>query len=108
MLPDEKIMCHYTGFNKSCFDMVTKCKCQKWSKLTGMDPQTGKMLDHFACADQHIITLLLSNNKLQLETGAAVESFRNEVVKRHDDIKNQVLIPDYGYTDNPIKLIKKG
>ncbi len=51
-LPDEKIMCHMTGFEKSCYDMVTKCKCRKWVHWQGEHPQIkGKVVDQWDCRD---------------------------------------------------------
>lgn len=82
MLPDPKIKCHYTGFTKTCFNMVTKCSCRKWVHLLGVNPQTGKEVDVWNCADSLQHYLMIENSKMQRETGAAVESFRNEVVKR--------------------------
>lgn len=80
MLPDEKVMCHHTGFEKSCFDMVTRCKCPKWVKLTGMNPNTGQPVDQYNCADHWLPLLLVENSQQQRQTAAAVESFRNEMV----------------------------
>jgi len=50
MLPDEAIMCHETGFEKRCFDMVTKCKCRKWVRVQGRD-LNDKPVDLYDCAD---------------------------------------------------------
>lgn len=65
MLPDENIMCHHTGFEKRCFDLVTQSKCRKWRNLLGTDPQTGAQLNVWDCVDglQH---------QIQLDTGRAV------------------------------------
>jgi hypothetical protein len=46
-----------------------------------MDPNTGKEVDHWACAMAWMPTLLIENSQQQRQTGAAVESFRNDVVK---------------------------
>lgn len=81
MLPDEKVMCHHTGFDKSCFDMVTRCKCPKWVKLQGVNPNTGQEIEKYNCADHWLPLLMVENSLQQRQTGAAVESFRNEMVE---------------------------
>ena len=81
MLPDRKIRCHYTGFSKSCADMVSKHGCQKFVHLLGADPQTGNPIDKFGCSDAFMHMLTIENSKMARETGAAVESFRNEMAK---------------------------
>jgi hypothetical protein len=65
MLPDEKIMCHHTAFEKRCFDMVTQSKCRKWRNLVMTDVQTGERTNHWDCVEglQH---------QIQLDTGRAV------------------------------------
>jgi hypothetical protein len=81
MLPDKKVMCHETGFTKSCFEGVTEHLCQKWIHILGADPQTGVQIDRFGCSDRFMHMLLIENTLAQNQTGAAVESFRNEVVE---------------------------
>lgn len=81
MLPDKKIKCPYTGFSKTCFEGVTKHACPKWIHLLGMHPQTGETMDRFGCSDTFLPLLLIENSRKQAETGAAVESFRNEMVQ---------------------------
>lgn len=85
MLPDEKVMCHHAGFEKSCFDMVTKCKCRKWVQILGTNPQTGEDLSRWDCVDTLMPMLMIENSQQQRQTGAAVESFRNEMVKANEE-----------------------
>lgn len=80
MLPDKKIKCPYTGFTKTCFDGVVKHGCPKWIHVAGADPNTGKQVDHYNCADAWTPILLVENSQQQRQTAAAVESFRNLVV----------------------------
>lgn len=79
MLPDEKIGCH--RLPRKCRDGVINEHCQLWVRLQGVNPQTGQPIDHYACADAIVPYLLIENSKEQRQTAAAVESFRNEVVK---------------------------
>lgn len=81
MMPNKEVKCPYTGFSKTCFDGVTKHQCPKWIQILGAHPQTGEQLNKWGCTDTIIPFLLLENSKLQRETGAAVESFRNEMVR---------------------------
>lgn len=84
MLPDEKVMCHHTGFGKSCFDMVTRCKCRKWVQVHGANPQTGDIVNRWECVDALMPMLMIENSQQQRQTGAAVESFRNEMVRANE------------------------
>lgn len=81
MLPDEKVMCHHTGFEKLCFDMVTKCKCRKWVQILGVNPNTGEQINKWDCTDALMPLLTIENSHQQRCTGAAIESFRNEMVE---------------------------
>lgn len=81
MLPDEKIKCPYTGFKTSCFDGVVKHKCPKWINIAGTNPNTGEPVQVFDCSDRWVPALLIENSQQQRQTGAAVESFRNEMLK---------------------------
>ena len=84
-LPDEKTMCHHAGFEKSCRDMVVNCACRKWVQVRGTNPNTGEEINRFDCADAWMPILLVENAQQQRQTGAAIESFRNEVVKSNQD-----------------------
>lgn len=78
-LPDEKIMCHRTGFDKSCFDMVTRCKCRLWVKVQGMHPQTEKIIDQYDCADAWMPTLILEVASMVRQNTASTDKVANEV-----------------------------
>lgn len=81
MLPDKKVKCPYTGFTKTCFDGVVKHSCPKWIKMVGTNPNTGISIDEYNCSDAWTPILLIENSQQQRQTGAAVESFRNEMLK---------------------------
>ena len=80
-LPDKDVYCHRTGFAKTCFECVTQHRCQLWSQIMGVDPNTGQELNYWACADVLRNKLLIEGAKESRQTGAAVERFRNEMVK---------------------------
>lgn len=50
-------------------------------QIRGKHPQTGADIDEWGCSIAWTPMLLIENAKMQRETGAAVESFRNEMVK---------------------------
>lgn len=63
-------------------DMSTVChKCPWWTLLRGKHPQTGADIDEWGCAIGMLPMLLCENAKESRQTGAAVETFRNEMVK---------------------------
>lgn len=59
-------------------------KCVWYMHIRGMDPNTGKDIDHWGCAVSWMPTLLIENSQQQRSTSSAVESFRNEMVKANE------------------------
>jgi len=84
MLPDPKVKCPYTGFSKSCRAIVSKHDCPKFVKISGVNPNDGQPVDKFGCSDSFMHMLLIENSQQQRQTGAAVESFRNEMVRANN------------------------
>lgn len=62
-------------------DDCIQLKCAWFMQIRGKHPQTGQDIDEWGCTVAWTPLLLIENAKLQRETGAAVESFRNEMVK---------------------------
>lgn len=63
-------------------DMSKVChRCPLWQQVRGTDPQTGEEVDHWSCSLALMPMLMIENSQQQRQTGAAVESFRNETVK---------------------------
>ncbi len=56
--------------------------CEWYTHIIGANPQTGEQIDKFGCAVVFLPMLLIENSQQQRQTGAAVESFRNEVVRQ--------------------------
>lgn len=81
MLPDAKVKCPATGFKTSCRKIVTDHDCPKFVKISGVNPNDGQPVDKYGCIDSFLAMLLIENSQQQRSTGAAVESFRNEVVQ---------------------------
>ena len=65
------------------FDPCKQLDCAWFVKLAGTDPNTGKPVDEFGCAVAWMPMLLIENAQQSRQTGAAVESFRNEMVKQN-------------------------
>lgn len=72
---------------KECIQM----QCAWFSQLRGNNPNTGKEVDEWGCAVAWLPVLLVENSQQQRQTGAAVESFRNEMVQANT-VSHQVLI----------------
>lgn len=81
MMPDPKIRCPATAFARSCREIIAECECPKFVSIKGCDPQTGAVVDRHGCVDSFLPLLLVENAQMSRQTGAAVESFRNEVSK---------------------------
>lgn len=93
-IPDKEVMCHHTGFKRSCHDMVVKCHCPLWLMIAGANPNTGEPINGYGCADMLMPLLMIENSQQQRQTGAAVERTRNEIVRAADDsIRMQGGIP---------------
>ena len=75
-------------------------QCSWFTQIRGMNPNTGEPVDEWGCAITWMPMLLIENSQQQRSTGAAVESFRNEVVKGNRENQqlytqsiNQGIIP---------------
>jgi hypothetical protein len=67
-------------------------QCEWFTHVLGNDPQTGKPLDHWNCAVQWLPMLLIDGTQQGRQTGAAIESFRNEMVRANKEINTNSLI----------------
>jgi hypothetical protein len=92
-LPDEKLRCHHTGFKQSCRELVASGKCGRWMQIHGHNPSTGVPVNRYDCVDNWTPLLLIENSQMQRQTGAAVESFRNEVVRAAENTLSGGSVP---------------
>jgi len=60
-------------------------QCAWIAQVRGMNPNTGEEIDEWKCAVSWLPLLTIENSQQQRQTGAAVESFRNEVVKANEE-----------------------
>ncbi len=56
-------------------------KCMMWTQLRGSNPQTGVEVDEYDCAIKWLPILLIEGAKETRQGAAAIESFRNEMVR---------------------------
>jgi hypothetical protein len=61
-------------------------RCELFVKVVGAHPQTGEHMDKWKCAIAWMPLLTIENSNMQRQTGAAIESFRNEVVKASERV----------------------
>lgn len=66
-------------------------RCAWFVKLAGQNPTTGEQIDEQGCAMSWMPVLLVENARTNRGTSAAVESFRNEMM-RANDFTTQLLL----------------
>lgn len=84
MAKNAKIICPMMG-GKPCIEDGSivdgeLVACRFWVNVMGSNPQTGETVNNGDCAIAWMPVLLIENSKVNRETGAAVESMRNESV----------------------------
>ena len=89
MLPDHKVKCPATGFARSCREIVSEHDCPKFVHVQFTNPQTGVAEDKYGCADAFMPLLTIMGIQQTRQAGAAIESFRNEVVKADETAARQ-------------------
>lgn len=89
MKPDPDMTCPYTGHKELCRNHYANCP--KWMNVIGTDPQTGASVNQWNCADAWLPLLMIENSQMQRQTGAAVDSFKNEMVKSND-VNTKILL----------------
>ncbi len=55
-----------------------------WVHMLGTHPQTGHAVDQFDCSMRWLPVLLIEGSQQTRQTGAAIESFRNEMVRQNE------------------------
>lgn len=65
--------------------------CSWLTRIQGVDKNTGNQVDEYQCAIAWLPMLLVENSGQQRQTGAAVESFRNEMVKANEASRKLML-----------------
>ena len=62
-------------------DECVGLKCSWFTQVRGMNPNTGEDVDEWACAITWIPMMQIETSQQARQAGAAVESFRNEMVR---------------------------
>ena len=82
--PDKDVMCHRTGFTKSCFECVITHGCRLWKPMRIQDPEKqGAIIDKFGCLDEQMETYFKNLLRLQERTAAEVHEVRNDMAKEN-------------------------
>lgn len=92
LIDPDNYKCPHTAFKKKCVDL--RAWCPKWVHIMGLDPNTGDPVDCFDCSDQWTPTLTLEVAKEVRQSAAAVESFRNEMVKGAQLLLRRTEVPE--------------
>lgn len=66
-------------------------RCAWFIQMRGTNRNTGREVDEFGCAIAWLPMLLVENANEQRQTGAAVESMRNESVKASDATRKVLM-----------------
>ncbi len=80
-------------------------QCTWFTQVRGTNPNTGKEVDEWGCAIAWIPVLTIENSQQQRQTGAAVESFRNEMVKANET-SQQMLVATLTSANPNMKVIE--
>ena len=83
---DEGMICplHKEDMSKVCH------KCPFWTLVRGKHPQTDAEIDRWSCSLAWLPILMIENSQMQRQTGAAIESFRNEVLKQQTSVDRMI------------------
>ena len=87
---EAKANCPLDGF-KPCRQL----ECAWFMKIAGTNPNTGKEVEEWGCSMAWLPMLMIENSQQQRSKGAAVESFRNEMVK-NNEVGQRVLLAAAG------------
>ena len=63
-------------------------KCAWYTHIRGLNPNTGQEVDEWSCTISWLPMLMIENSQQQRSTSAAVESFRNEMIKYNENNLN--------------------
>ena len=83
-----------------------KLKCAWFTQIRGQNPQSGEEVDEWGCAVTWLPMLLIENSQQQRQTGAAVESARNESVRDNEENRRLLKQVTTAILQNPIAPIQ--
>lgn len=85
------------------FNPCRQLDCAWFMKISGVNPNTGKDVEEWGCSIAWLPILMIENSQQQRQTGSAVESFRNEMVKSNE-VGQKILLATY---ENKVPRIEK-
>jgi hypothetical protein len=74
------------------FEPCKQLDCAWFLKIRGTDPNTGEDRDDWGCSIAWLPILLIENAQMNRQTGAAVESFRNEMVRANESSQQLLIV----------------
>lgn len=91
-------------------------QCAWITQVRGMNPNTGEEVDEWKCAVAWMPMLQIETSQQSRQAGAAVESFRNEVVRANEQNQqlyinalNQGVVPaQITPLNQPINILEEG
>lgn len=86
------------------FEPCKQLDCAWFVQMRGTDPNTGKEVDEYSCGIAWIPMLLVENAMQSRQSGAAIESFRNEMVKANH--ASQELLKAATHKTSSVDLIE--
>lgn len=86
------------------FEPCKQLDCAWFMKVVGQDSNTGNQVDEYGCAVSWLPVLMIENSQQQRSTGAAVEDFRNEMVRANQS-SHKVLVASISSEADKIKMI---
>jgi hypothetical protein len=87
---ESKSNCPLNGFNP-----CRQLECAWFMQIRGTNPNSGEPVDEWGCSMAWMPMLMIENSQQQRGTSAAVESFRNEMVK-NNEVGQRVLLAAAG------------
>jgi hypothetical protein len=86
------------------FNPCRQLDCAWFIKIAGTNPNTGREVEEWGCSMAWMPMLMIENSQQQRSTSAAVESFRNEMVK-NNEVGQRVLLAAAGVPQQTQKMI---
>lgn len=81
-------LCPLLTFDPKHPEPCVEHQCQFYIQIQGQHPQTGEMLNNWGCALAWQPLLTIDNTQQTRQAGAAIESFRNEMVRQNVQLIN--------------------
>lgn len=86
------------------FEPCKQLECAWFTQIRGTNSNTGQEVDDWGCAIAWMPILMIENSGQQRQTGAAVESFRNEMV-RANETSTKILLATASNLTEPQRVM---